>query len=111
MALIEIYRADTKTLALQFADSAGISLNVSGYLVRGVAKQFYTDDNSVAIINTIVTGLAPDAITGLVYFPLTTGDTNHCPGDYLFDFFVQDLSSGRSTYATDGLRIVPTTYY
>lgn len=110
MAYLEIYQADTRTLPLHFTDDNDVPINVSGFLVRGVAKQFYTDSNADAIINKVVTGAAPEAITGLVYFPITTGDSNHCPSDYLLDFIVTDLSSGRSTYATDGLRILPSTY-
>jgi hypothetical protein len=110
MALLEVYRCDTKTLMLNFASSDGTPMNVSGFEVRGVAKNSYTQSNAEAIFNKAVTGIDAAAVTGLVYFPLTTGDTNQCPGDYLLDFCITDLSSGRSTYATEGLRIVPTTY-
>ncbi len=108
--MIQIYRGDSLTLSLQFADDGGVPLNVSGYLVRGVAKSTYTQALSDAIINKVVTGVAPQAITGLIYFPITTGESTQCAGDYLLDFQLQDMSSGRSTYPTDGLRILPTTY-
>lgn len=106
MALIQVYQSDSKTLYLQFADDGGTPLNVSGFLVRGVARANYV---SSGIIDKTVTGAAPAALTGLVLFPLTTGDTNQCPNDYLLFFRVSDLSSGSSTYPTDGLRILPTT--
>lgn len=108
MALIEVYQGDSKLLYLQFADDGGTPMNVSGFLVRGVAKRNYTDTGTV--VNTIVTGVVPAAVTGLVLFPLTSGDTNQCPGDYLFSFQVTDLSSGRSTWPTDGLSILPSLY-
>lgn len=107
MSLISAYQRDSKTLVLQFTQDDLVSpLNVSGFLVRGVARLNYVAD---PIIDTTVTGVAPYAVTGTVFFPLTTGDTNQCAGDYLFDFRLTDLSSGSSTYPTDGLRILPTT--
>lgn len=107
MALIETYQGDSKTLILQFCQEDLITpMNVSGYLVRGVARLSYTSDT---IIDTTVTGVSPYAITGTIFFPLTVSDTSHCPSDYLFDFRVYDLSSGSSTFPTDGLRILPTT--
>jgi len=106
MALISVYAGDSITLSLQFADAGGTPLNVSGYAILGVAKQSYSDPS---IFNKTVTGLDANAVTGLVYFPLTSGDTTQCPGQYLFDFRVYDLNSGSSTYPTDGLSILPTT--
>lgn len=108
--MISVYQGDTTTLALQFATNDGTPINVSGFAIWGVAKQKYTQSNTDAIICKAVTGIDANAVTGLVYFPLTTGDTAHCPADYLFDFRVYDLNSGSSTYPTDGLRILPTTY-
>lgn len=110
MALLEIFAGDSKLIMLQFADSNGIPMNVSGFEVRGVSKRSYVDTNAEAIINKAITGIDANAVTGLVYFPITTGDSTQCPGNYLLDFFLTDLSSGRSTYPTDGLSIFPTTY-
>lgn len=107
MALVTVYQGDTKTLVLKFyQDDLVTPINVSGFAVRGVARLNYSSDT---IIDTTVTGVAPYAVTGTVFFPLTTGDTTQCPNDYAFDFRVYDLSSGSSTFPTDGLRILPTT--
>lgn len=108
MALIQVYQRDSKTLVLQFyqQDDTTTPLNVSGFLVRGVARPNYASD---PIIDKTVTGVSPYAVTGTVFFPLTTGDTNQCAADYVFDFRVYDFSSGSSTFPTDGLRILPTT--
>lgn len=81
---------------------------MSGFLVRGVAKRSYTDTGYA--LNVLTTGVAPAAVTGLVLFPLATGDTNICPGNYIFDFLTTDLSSGRSTWPTEGLSILPSIY-
>jgi len=108
MALLTIYAGDSSTVSLQFADDAGNPTNISGFEVRGVAKQYYTDTSG--IFNKTVTGIDANAVTGLVYFPLTSGDTNQCATNYLLDFFIKDLSGNRSTYQTDGLSILPTTY-
>src|SRR5690242_1825356 len=109
MALITVYQGDSKTLVLTFLqDDLVTPVNVSGFLVRGVARANYGAD---PIIDTTVTGVAPYAVTGTVFFPLTTGDTNHCIQDYVFGFAITDLSTGVSSYPTDGLRILPNAVY
>lgn len=111
MALIEIYAGYPKTVPLQFSTyPEGSPINVSGVEIRGVAKRNYSDSNSQAIINKVVTGIDGNAVTGLVYFPFTSGDTTQCAGNYLLDFFAT-LSGTPSPFHTDGLSIIPTTYY
>lgn len=107
MSLLQIYAGDIPTLSLNFADNNGNPLNVSGYEVRMVAKAMYSDPTG--IINAVVTGIDANAVTGLVYFPMTTGETVQCAGDYLCNFYV-GISGNRSTYPTDGLRILANLY-
>jgi hypothetical protein len=112
MATIDVFQGCTRTLALSFTNEGdGSPLNVSGFLVQFVAKQSYSQALAQAIVNTTVTGVAPEAITGLIYLPITTGDTSHCVGDYFANFKVTDLMSGVSPFSVDGYRILPTTTY
>lgn len=106
MALIEIYQGDARTLALNFTYADGTPINVSGYSIFLGVKQTYTDG---LLIFAGATGTAPDAVTGLINLPLTSAQTNQCPGDYLADFALYDLQTGKTTVPTDGLRILPTT--
>lgn len=110
MALLEVFQGNAKTFPLNFTDDGGNPMNVSGWFIRFTAKVSYSQSNAQAIIDSVVTGVSPEALTGLVYFPLTSGDTAQCPGDYLADFTVTNLSGAPTTFPTEGLRILPTTY-
>lgn len=79
---------------------------MSGSLVYYTAKRSYTESNANAIINNVITGDA-GAISGQMTMFLSTGDTSHCPGDYFAGWTVVDLSTGVSTFDSDGLRILP----
>ena len=106
MSTIDIYQGDSRTLSLYFCDDNGVPTNMSGNLVNFVAKRSYTECNANALINKIVTGDA-SSVSGIMYIPLTTGDTSICVGSYLAGFRVIDLSTGVSTFDTDGLNILP----
>lgn len=106
MALISVYRGDTKSLSLNFTQDDGVTpLNVSGYSIFFGASQSYS---SSPIIYIGTTGNNAAAVTGLVTITLSSGDTNICPSDYLADFRAVSPSGVVSTYPTAGLRILPT---
>lgn len=107
MSLISVYQGDAKTLILSFTYEDGTPLNVSGWGVFLAAGQSYVGPPLIYIGTT---GVAPMAITGLVYLPLTSGNTNRCAGDYNCDIRTFDLTGNPSTYRTEGLRILPTTF-
>lgn len=106
MAMIDVEQGFPKTLILSFTYEDGTPLNVSGWGVFLAASQTY---GQPPLIYVGTTGAAP-AVTGLVYLPFTSGDTNHCVGDYSADLKTVDLNGVESPYHTDGLRILPTTF-
>lgn len=107
MATIDVHYGDTRTLYLGFTYENGAPLNVSGWGVFLAASQSYV---GAPLIYVGTTGANAMAVTGLVYMSLTTDDTTHCPGLYNCDLRTVDLTGNVSTYQTDGLNILPTTF-
>lgn len=107
MSLIQIFFGDTKTLALSFSNEDGTSLNVSGWGIFLAASQTYQGAPPIYVGTT---GTNAAAVTGLVNLPLGTGDSSHCPGQYQADIRAIDLTGNVSTYQTEGLLILPTTF-
>lgn len=106
MATIDVYQGYPRTLILSFSYEDGTPLNVSGWGIFLAASQTY---GQPPLIYVGTTGAAP-AVTGLVYLPLTSGNANHCVGDYNCDLLAVDLNGIGTPYHTDGLRILPTTF-
>lgn len=107
MSLIQTFYGDTKLLILSFANEDTTPLNVSGWGVFLAASQTY---QGPPLIYAGTTGLDAAAVTGLVYLPLGTGNTSNCPGQYQADIRTIDLTGNVSTYQTEGLLILPTTF-
>ncbi len=101
--MLEVYRGDSKNLALNFAQDDGTPLNVSGCGVFFVAAVNYVE-HPIIYIGT--TGTDAAAVTGLVNLTLSPSDTNHCAGDYLASFRLACAGS-TGTYPSEGLRILP----
>jgi len=112
MAMIEVYQGNTLQINLAFTGDNGTPLNLSGYSVYYIAKQNYTQTTGEAPINVCTTGHDNPA-AGMTSILLTTGETSQCPGDYLADItlVLTGISPTYSTYHTDGLRILPNTFY
>lgn len=101
--MLEVYRGDSKNLALNFAQDDGTPLNVSGCGVFFAASVNYSES---PIIYIGTTGTNAAAVTGLVNLTLSSSDTNHCAGDYIATFRLT-CSGNSSTYPSEGLRILP----
>lgn len=105
MALIEIYRGDTRRIDLTFQNDDGSRINLSGYTVFYRARESFT--SSGFSFEKSVTG-HDTPVSGMSHVDLTSQDTNICPQDYLAAF---QLSGGSpvtvSTFYTDGLRVLP----
>ncbi len=110
--MVDVYQGNTLRINLAFNNCDGTPLNLSGYGIYYIAKQNYSQSTGDATINIYQTGYI-DAAAGTTYIDLTTGDTSKCPGEYFADITL--VSSGTPpqilTYRTDGLRILPNTFY
>lgn len=103
--MVTVTQGDTLNLNLSFtSDTDGAPLNLSGYQVYYTAVQSLanTGDRLFCI------GVTGDSSNtgGSIVVPLTSQDTNYCPGDYAATITVSGAGQ-ISTYSTDGLRIVP----
>ncbi len=105
MPLVETYRANTLTFPIAFTQSDGTPVNVSGYGVFfGVAYNYA----SPPFAYTGYTGSDSNAVTGVVYITLSSGDTNQCAGDYPANG--QAISPSGTVYTSstvNGVRILP----
>lgn len=106
MALIEIYRGDTRRIDLTFSNDDGSRINLSGYTVFYRARDSFSSTGFV--FQKTVTG-HDVPVSGTTHVDLSSQDTNICAQDYLAAF--QLSGSGTppsvSTFYTDGLRILP----
>ena len=105
--MLTAYQGNSITIPLLFTNDDGSVFNASGCAVRFVMKRSYSETGT--LVNNIVTGGAT-ATGGAIYMPLSSGDTNQCPGDYLASFLLYDTQTGVSTFSTDGFKILPSLY-
>jgi len=101
--LVQVYQGNTINFNLSFTDENGNPLNLSGCQIYYTALKTYGETGS-AIFNIGVTGDANN-VNGSITIPLSSQDTNQCPGDYT----AAVTYSGNNqiqTYGTDGLRII-----
>jgi len=112
MSMIEVYQGNTILINLAFTGENGDPLNLSGYSVYYIAKQNYSQTTGQAPINVVTTG-HDNAAAGITHVNLTTGETSQCVGDYIADItlVLSGVSPAITTYHTDGLRILPNTFY
>lgn len=106
MAYLEVYQGNSRIIDLSFTEDNGTPINVSGAVVYYTVKRTYSESNTNAIINKVITGNNAAAVTGFMTMTLTPTDTSQCVGDFLAGFTFIDTSSGVSTFDTDGLRIL-----
>ena len=107
MALIEIYRGETKRIELSVTTDQGDPFNLSGYALYYSVKSSYSETGT--LIAKTVTG--HDSFEGgLTHIDLTSTDTNQCAGNYVAAFALIDSGSGISIFNTDGLSILPSPY-
>lgn len=109
--MIEVYQGNTLRINLTFTNDDGTPLNLSGYNLYFIAKRNYSESTGSAPINILVTG-HDTPVSGITHVDLTTGDTSICANDYLADItLIASGNSSISSYRTDGLRILPGTFY
>lgn len=104
MSMLEIYKGDNKRVDLTFVTDSGTPFNLSGYSLYYSAQQNYTDTGALF---TIVQTNHDLPVSGFTHIDISTGDSNQCPGDYLANFRLIDASGRRSTFETEGLKILP----
>ncbi len=105
MALLTVYRGDSATIPLYFTQGDGSPQNVSGYGVfLGVAVNYA----SSPFIYVGTTGSDQASTTGFITLSVTSGDTDHCAGDYVANVRAVSASGEAITYSGQGMTILPT---
>jgi hypothetical protein len=97
MDYISVYQGSTKTVNVNLTNPDSTPYNASGAVLYFTVKQNYTDANN--FFSLVTTGLGDNltnALTGLMTFNLTTGETTLCAGDYPGSLLLVDVNSGRS---------------
>jgi hypothetical protein len=94
---IEMYRGDTKSMTLTFKDSAGTSVNITGYSIYFTVKNklSYVDDSadSDAIISSVTTSHTY-ATSGTSVLTISSSQTSTVtPGKYIYDIQLKDASN------------------
>ena len=97
MDYISVYQGSTKTVNVNLTNSDGTPYNASGALLYFTVAQDYSA--TTPFFSLVTTGLGSNlsnAVTGLMSFNLTTGETSLCAGSYPGSFLLVDAQSGQS---------------
>jgi len=107
MDYIQVYQGSTSTVNVNLTNADGTPYNASGAVLYFTAKQNYSAASP--LFSLPCTGLGPnltDALTGLMSFNLTTGETSFCSETYPASLLLVDVNSGRSPMPV-GYTILP----
>lgn len=104
MSMLEIYKGDNKRIDLTFTTDSGTPFNLSGQSLYYIVQQNYTDTGALF---SIVQTQHDLPVSGFTHIDISTGDSNQCAGDYLALFRLIDESGRRTTFETEGLKILP----
>lgn len=108
MSALNVYQGTTPTLYVNLVNPNGSPTNLSGCVMYYAARQSYSGPY---LFNIGTTGLGANlsgALTGLMAFPLTTGDTTQCVQNYPAGFTLTDVSGVISKIGTEGFNVLPT---
>jgi len=104
MQVVEIPRGDSYRIDLLFSGDSG-PLNLSGYGVRFLAAQSY--QSNVYIADIFVTG-HDSFVSGASHINITSGESSHCPGDYIYNCKLIELATNNVSSFEEGIyRILP----
>lgn len=98
--VLQIYKRDDVTYTLNFIDSAGDAINITGYTVFFTVKTLDTDTDASALISKTVTTHS-DAAGGESQVSLSASDTDIATGVYIYDFQFKDGSGNIATIVKD----------
>ncbi len=104
MTDISIYRGDSKTYNINFKDSDGVAIDITGYTIRFTVKENKTDAQGDAIIAKEITSHS-DPTNGVTSVSLSTSDTDLTVKDYVYDFEMEDTSGNITTFLEGIFRI------
>jgi hypothetical protein len=103
METIEIPKGDSYRIDI-IVSGNNAPLNLSGYGLRFVAAQNY--ESTFKIADILVTG--HDVFeSGMTHIDITSGESNNCPGDYIYNLKLIDPSNGVTSFDGGIFRITP----
>lgn len=108
MDYIEVYQGSTKTVNVNLTNPDNTPYNASGAALYFTASQDYVSPPFFTLATTGLGANLSGALTGLMSFNLTTGETTLCAGDYPASLLLVDIASGRSPIPV-GYRVIPVT--
>ena len=110
--MIQVYQGNTLRINLTFSGDDGQPFDLTSYGLYYIAKQDYTQSTGDAPINIYTTGHDLPA-SGMTHIDLSADNTSVCPGILLAGITLVSIGSTQNvtTYETDGLEILPSTYF
>ncbi len=106
MDSILVYQGSAPTVNVNLTNQDGTPYNASGAALYFTAAQDYV---SAPFFSVATTGLGPNlsnALTGLMSFNLTTGNTDLCAGDYPASLLLIDVA-GKPNPIPVGYTVLP----
>ena len=105
MADLTVTRRNDKTYTINFADSDGNAINITGWKIYFTVKKVATDADNAALIQKSVTSHT-NAAGGISAVTLTNSNTNLPEGRYAYDIKVIKNDGTNETITSGGFNIV-----
>lgn len=101
------YRGDDLAIQLNFADTAGVAINMTGWTIFFTIKHSKSDSDAIAVLKYDMTNI-PDPTLGVMTIDIAHTLTDHLTGAYWYDIqlkkaddTIQTITNGSITFLTD----------
>lgn len=93
---LSIFRGDTESIGVTITDSAGATVNITGYTFFFTVKGDESDGDASALISTDV-ATHTDPVNGVTAISLPAGSTNIAIGTWFYDLQMKDIGGNITT--------------
>ena len=93
---IAIFRGDSESIVVEVKNSAGVGINITGYIFWFTAKTIDSDADAVAVIQKEVT-VHTTPLSGITTIELLYTDTAIDAGDYQYDIQMKSATNEITT--------------
>lgn len=89
----EVWRGDTFSVRLEFTDTDGTAIDITGWTIFFTLKRKKKDSDTEALISKTITSI-PNPTLGIYTFTLAASELNTFEGMYYYDFQIK-LADGK----------------
>jgi hypothetical protein len=96
------FRGDDLSFKLNFADTDGVPIDITGWTIFFTLKLKKDDSDSEAIVSKTITSLT-DPLNGISIVTISHTEVNDLVGPYFYDFQFVDLSGNVRTITSGAI--------